>query len=339
MKVSKEFKTGLLVILSLAILFVGVNFLKGDNAFGRTPTYFAIFETSAFLEPSSQVFFNGVAVGLVKTIENHPDDLSKVVVKFTVTKEGLRIPKGSYAEIANPNLLSKGLILHFDYYSKDFHSEKDTIPGQVQMDLQDAVSQQILPVKEKLERLMGSIEHMVVSINAFWDTTAAQSLDGSLLEVKVAISRFGNLAKNLDELVYSEKIRLSQIMNNVDDITYNLKESNEKIAKIIGNVAELSDSLVSADFKTTVRKATMTLDKINLALENVSNGEGTLGKLLNDDALHNELVQTNKVLQSLVTDLETNPHRYIHFSVFGRKEKTVKLNAAEEKKLRELLKK
>jgi phospholipid/cholesterol/gamma-HCH transport system substrate-binding protein len=122
LKVSKEFKTGLLVILSLAILFVGVNYLKGDNAFGRTPTYHAIFETSAFLEPSSQVFFNGVAVGLVKTIENHPNDLTKVVVQFTVTKEGLRIPKGSHAEIANPNLLSKGLILHFDYFSNDFYN-------------------------------------------------------------------------------------------------------------------------------------------------------------------------------------------------------------------------
>lgn len=338
MKVSKEFKTGLLVILSLVVLFVGVNFLKGDNAFGRTPTYYAIFETSAFLEPSSQVFFNGVAVGLVKTIENHPNDLSKVVVKFTVTKKGLRIPRGSYAEIANPNLLSKGVLLHFDYFASDFHDEHDTIPGQVQMDIQDAVSEQILPVKEKLERLMGSIEHMVVSINSFWDTTAAQSLDGSLLEVKVAISRFGNLAKNLDEMVYSEKIRLTQILTNVDDITYNLKESNEKISKIIGNVAELSDSLLTSDFKATIQKATLTLDKINGALENASNGEGTLGKLLHDDELHNELVQTNKTLQSLVTDLERNPHRYIHFSVFGKKEKTVKLTSAEEKKLRELLK-
>jgi phospholipid/cholesterol/gamma-HCH transport system substrate-binding protein len=338
LKVSKEFKTGLLVIISLVILFVGANFLKGDNAFGRTPTYYAIFETSAFLEPSSQVFFNGVAVGLVKSIENHPNDLTKVIVKFTITKAGLRIPKGSYAEIANPSFLSKGLLLHFDYYSKEFHSENDTIPGQVQLDLQDAVSQQILPVKEKLERLMGSIENMVVSINSFWDTTAAQSLDGSLLEVKVAISRFGNLAKELDELLLSEKIRLSQILTNVNDITFNLKKSNEKIARIIGNVSDLTDSLVTADFKATIVKATHTLDKVNAALSNAANGEGTLGKLLKDDALHNELILTNKTLQSLVSDLETNPHRYVHFSVFGRKEKTVKLTPAEERKLRELLK-
>ena len=309
------------MILSLVVLFVGVNFLKGDNAFGRTPTYYAIFETSAFLEPSSQVFFNGVAVGLVKSIENHPNDLSKVVVKFTVTKKGLRIPKGSYAEIANPNLLSKGVLLHFDYFASDFHDEYDTIPGQVQMDIQDAVSEQILPVKEKLERLMGSIEHMVVSVNSFWDTTAAQSLDESLLEVKVAISRFGNLAKNLDEMVFSEKVRLTQILTNVDEITYSLKESNEKISKIIGNVAELSDSLVTSDFKATIQKATMTLDKINRALENTANGEGTLGKLLHDDALHNELIETNNALQSLVTDLEKNPKRYVHFSVFGRRDK------------------
>lgn len=338
MKVSKEFKTGLLVILSLVVLFMGVNFLKGDHAFGRTPTYYAVFESSAFLEPSSAVFLNGVSVGLVKSIENHPTDLTKVIVRFTITKSGLKIPHGSFAEIASPSLLSKGVILHFDYYAKTFHNERDTLPGQVALDLSDAVTQQLLPVKDKLERLMSSIEHMVLSINAFWDTTAAQSLDGSLLEVKVAISRFGNLAKNLDELVYSEKIRLSQIMTNVEQITANLNSSNQKISRIIGNVESLTDSLLTSDFKNAIASATSTLNKINAALDKAANGEGTLGKLLHDDALHQELIATNKALQSLVNDIERNPERYIHFSVLGRKEKAVKLTPEEEKKLKELLK-
>lgn len=338
MKVSKEFKTGLLVILSLLVLFMGVNFLKGDNAFGRTPTYYAVFESSAFLEPSSAVYLNGVAVGLVKSIENHPNDLTKVIVRFTITKSGLKVPHGSYAEIASPSLLSKGILLHYDYSATSYHNEQDTLPGQVALDISDAVTQQILPVKEKLERLMGSIEHMVVSINSFWDTTAAQSLDGSLLEVKIAISRFGNLAKNLDDMVYSEKIRLSQIMTNVEQITANLNASNEKIARIIGNVESLTDSLLTSDFKNTIASATATLNKINAALEKTANGEGTLGKLLNDDALHAELIATNKTLQSLISDIERNPERYIHFSVLGRKEKAVKLTPEEEKRLRELLK-
>lgn len=338
MKVSKEFKTGLLVILSLLVLFMGVNFLKGDNAFGRTPTYYAVFESSAFLEPSSAVYLNGVAVGLVKSIENHPNDLTKVIVRFTITKSGLKVPHGSYAEIASPSLLSKGILLHYDYSATSYHNEQDTLPGQVALDISDAVTQQILPVKEKLERLMGSIEHMVVSINSFWDTTAAQSLDGSLLEVKIAISRFGNLAKNLDDMVYSEKIRLSQIMINVEQITANLNASNEKIARIIGNVESLTDSLLTSDFKNTIASATATLNKINAALEKTANGEGTLGKLLNDDALHAELIATNKTLQSLISDIERNPERYIHFSVLGRKEKAVKLTPEEEKRLRELLK-
>jgi phospholipid/cholesterol/gamma-HCH transport system substrate-binding protein len=274
----------------------------------------------------------------VKSIENHPDDLTKVIVQFTITKSGLKIPHGSFAEIASPSLLSKGLILHYDYNSKSYFNEQDTLPGQVALDISDAVTQQILPVKEKLERLMGSIEHMVVSINAFWDTTAAQSLDGSLLEVKVAISRFGNLAKNLDDMVYSEKVRLAQIMNNVEQITANLNASNAKISRIIGNVESLTDSLLTSDFKNAIASATATLNKINGALNKAANGEGTLGKLLHDDALHEELIATNKALQSLVTDIERNPERYIHFSVLGRKEKVVKLTPEEEKKLREMLK-
>lgn len=340
MKVFKEFKAGLLVILSLLLLFVGVNFLKGDNAFGKTPAYYAVFESSAFLEPSSAVYLNGVAVGLVKSIENHPEDLRKVLVKFTITKKGLKIPQGSYAEIAAPSLLTKGVVLHFNYdESNKFYAEGDVLPGQVALDMTEAVSKEILPIKEKLERLMGSLDHMVVSVSSFWDTTAAQSLDGSLLEVKIAISRFGNLAKNLDEMVYSEKQRLGEILANVNSITGNLEQSNSKIAKIIGNVEGLTDSLLTSDFKKTIASATATIEKLNLVLQDVSNGKGTLGKLLHDEALHDELITTNKTLQSLVKDIEKNPQRYIHFSVLGRKDKTVKLTVEEERKLKDLLNK
>ena len=340
MKVSKEFKTGLLVILSIVILIVGINFLKGDDVLGRSNDYYAVFEQSGFLEPSSSVTLNGVAVGIVKSIYNDPTDLRRVIIRFSITKDGLELPIGTIPEITSTSLLSKGLILNFDYEARGgFHNVGDTLVGRVAPELTDAVTAEVLPIKEKLERLMSSVENMVVSVNAFWDTSAAQSLEGSLLEVKIAVSRFGNLAKNLDEMVISEKQRLSSILTNFESISGNLKASNEKITKIIGNVSNLTDTLLTADFKNVIAKATTTLETLNTALTDASQGKGTLGKLLYDEKLYNELVATNKSLQNLVEDIELHPEKYIHFSVLGRKEKGVKLNKQDEEKLREMLKK
>lgn len=339
MKISKEFKTGLIVIVAMAILFAGVNFLKGDNILGGSVEYYAVFEGSGFLEQSSAVTLNGVPVGSVKEIYNDPNDLRRVIIRFSVNKEGLKIPRGTVAEITSTSLLSKGLILKFDYEAKrGFHDNGDTLLGKVAPELTDAVTAEVLPIKEKLERLMTSVENMVVSVNAFWDTTAAQSLDGSLQEVRIAIARFGNLAKNLDEMVVAERVRLSSILSNVESISQNLKASNEKINNIIGNVSNLTDTLVTADFVGVIKKATVTLDKMNEALSDAAEGKGTLGKLLHDEKLYNELVNSNKSLQGLVEDIELHPEKYIHFSVFGKSQKGVKLTKAEEEALREIIK-
>lgn len=339
MKISKEFKTGLIVIIAMSILIAGVNFLKGDSILGRSPEFYATFEESGFLEPSSAVSLNGVAVGIVKAIYNDPTDLRRVIIRFSITKEGLEIPRGSIAEITSISLLSKGLVLNFDYDAGNgFYAPGDTLVGKVAPELTDAVTAEVLPIKEKLERLMSSVENMVVSVNAFWDTTAAQSLDGSLLEVKIAIARFGNLAKNLDDMVIRESKRLTEILSNVESISANLKTSNEKITNIIGNVSNLTDTLVTADFVGVIKKATETLETMNSALKDAAEGKGTLGKLLHDEELYKELVNTNKSLQNLVEDIELHPEKYIHFSVFGKSEKGVKLTKSDEEKLRELLK-
>jgi phospholipid/cholesterol/gamma-HCH transport system substrate-binding protein len=340
LKISKEFKTGLVVILAVTILITGVNFLKGDNLLGGTTEYYAVFDESGFLEPSSAVSLNGVTVGSVKSIYNDPTNLKRVIIRFSVNQEGLKIPFGSIAEITSTSLLSKGLVLQFNYDANNtFHAPGDTLIGNVAPELADAVTAEVLPVKEKLERLMSSVENMVVSINSFWDTSAAHSLEGSMLEIQIAVARFGNLAKNLDEMIIDERVRLANILSNVESISINLKNSNQKVAKIIGNVEALTDTLVTADFKNVIVQATTTLESINTAMENAAKGEGTLGKLLHDEELYNELIKTNKSLQELVEDIELHPEKYIHVSAFARKNKGATLTKEEKKLLKELLEK
>lgn len=342
MKVSKEFKTGLAVILSTALLIFGVNYLKGNSFFGGDDVYYAYFPTSGTLTPSSSVTLNGVEIGKVLTVDlvnpnNYTDPNKRVLIKFSVHTDGLNLAKGSGIKIV-PGVLNTGVQLQQNFIAeKGYYAIGDTLDGTVSQEITEQIETQLLPVKRKLEDLMTSIDNIVNSITVFWDTSAAHTLDQGLNEVKIAISRFGRVAYNLDNLILEEKTKLGRIFDNVENITHNFKETNLEIQKAVGNVVGITDSLMTTDFKGAISEATETLQKLNSLLEDASEGNGTLGKLLKDDKLYDELNTTNDRLQNLVDDIKIHPERYIHFSVFGSKSKGVPITKDEERKLKSLL--
>jgi phospholipid/cholesterol/gamma-HCH transport system substrate-binding protein len=154
-----------------------------------------------------------------------------------------------------------------------------------------------------------------------------------LHEVRIAIKKFGDAADMINTLVADERVKVSRIMSNVEAITLNLKKSNDTVKAIVGNVKRITDDLVTADFKGTIENAKNTLATVNTVLDAAINGEGTLGKLISDDSLYLELIQTNQELQNLVEDLQKHPERYIHFSVLGAKSRR-QFTEAEEKEIR-----
>lgn len=342
MKVSKEFKTGLVVVLAIALLVMGVNFLKGNSFFGGDDTYYAYFSESGTLTASSAVTLNGVEVGKVVSVDlvnpnGYVDPGKRVLVKFNIQEADLKLAKGSDIEIV-PGLLSVGVEIKQNFYAENGYFELgDTLQGTVSQDITEAITSELLPVKKKMEELMSSVENIVISINAFWDTSAAYSLDGSLNEVKIAVKRFGNVAYEAEMLITEEKQKLNKIFNNVASITDNLAKSNEAVTKIIGNAEKITDSLLTIEFTEVVGEATETLRRINLALEDASNGEGTLGKLLHDEKLYTDLTKTNEEVQNLVNDIKLHPERYIHVSVFGSKTKGNSFSEQEEKKIRSVI--
>jgi len=342
LKVSKEFKTGLVVILATALLIYGVNYLKGNSFFGGDDVYFAYFPTSGTLTPSSSVTMNGVEIGKVLSVDlvdpnKFVDENKRVLVKFNVQNERLQLAQGSGIEIV-PGVLSTGIQLQQNYIGDDgFHKIGDTLQGTVSQEITEQIENQLLPVKRKMEDLMTSVEGIVNSITSFWDTSAANTLDQGLNEVKIAISRFGRVAYNVDNLIAEQRAKLGRIFDNVESITYNFKRSNDEIRKAVGNVTELTDSLLTMDFKLAMDEAIGTLQNVNKLLEETSEGNGTLGKLLEDETLYNELNKTNQQLQELVEDIQVHPERYIHVSVFGSKTKGVPISKDEERKLKKIL--
>lgn len=342
MKVSNEFKTGLVVILTILLLIFGVNYLKGNSFFGGDDIYFAHFPSSGSLSPSSSVTLNGVEIGKVLSVKlvnpnEYVDPRKRILVKFSVQNPELKLAVGSEIEII-PGVLSTGIQIQQNFVAdKGYFDLGDTMQGTVSQDLADQLETELLPLKHKMENLMVSVDNIVGSINNFWDTSAAFTMDQSLNEARIAISRFGRVAYNLDNLIDTEKSKISSIFSKIESIAESFKETDLQIKKVVGNVAEISDTILSLELKQAFAEAKTTMVNINSLLEASSRGEGTLGKLLNDEQLYNELNETNQKMQDLVEDIKLHPERYIHFSVFGAKSKGVPLNKTEEKKLKEIL--
>lgn len=341
MRVSKEFKVGLLVVLGLLLLFVGVNFLKGGSVFGKTREFYTQFPNSEGLKISNEVQLNGLKVGQVQDVGLHPNNPDIILVRYSIDNDELQIPVGSTVELISSDILgTKALDLSLNLepgVEIAYYESGDTIGGSIAMSLEDQINEEILPLKKKTEELIGSVESIIVSVNAFWDTSAAYTIDESLYEVRDAIGQFSELANNLSILITTETEKVSGILNDVNQITDNLADKSDEIANTIDNISAISDTLADSEIKAVIDETKLTLIELNGVLGKVNEGQGSLGMLLHTDSLHNELVETNQSIQNLLDDMEANPNKYVHFSLFGRKNKGLQLSADEEKKLKDIL--
>ncbi|WP_070137225.1 MlaD family protein [Crocinitomix algicola] len=325
MRVSKEFKVGLLVVLGLLLLFVGVNFLKGGPLFGKNREFYVNFGNSSGLQVSNEVQLNGLKVGQVLSVGLHPSYADTIQVKFSVDNEELLIPFGSKIELISSDILGTkalDLTLNNDYSSElTFYETGDTLKGTIAQSLEEQINEEILPLKKKTEELISSVDAIIVSVGAFWDTSAAYTIDESLDEVRFAVGTFGDLANNLSVLIKKETDMVDKILNDVGEVTNNLANKSEQISNTIDNISAISDTLKDSGIKSVIIETKNTLAELNGVLGKVNNGEGSLGMLLHTDSLHNELIETNQSLQNLLDDMEANPNKYVHFSLFGRKTK------------------
>ena len=330
MRVSKEFKVGLLVVLGLLLLFVGVNFLKGGSIFSTDREFYAEFSNSSGLQPSNEVQLNGVRVGQVLAVDLKDGDASRVVVRFSIEKEELKIPKDAHLTLISSDILgTKALELYIPsdtipraelaYYESGEEIDPEYV--HIEQSLEEQINEQILPLKKRTEDLITSVEQIIISVNAFWDTSAAFTIDESLYEVRDAVARFGDLAVNLSILVENETNSIHKVLQNVGEITESLASQKDTINMIIENINCVSRSLCNSDLDTILADTKRGLQNLNQTLDNVNDPNSTVGMLLTTDSLHNEIVRTNKAIQNLLIDFDENPNKFVHFSIFGRKVK------------------
>ena len=340
MKISKEIKAGFIAVSAIILLVLGINFLKGYSLLGGDDTFYAYFPNSGQVMVSGNVTLNGVIIGKILDIQNVPSNPEnrRVKIKFSVSESDIDLPKGTIIELGSLDLLTKGLIVNYpDQFKSGYYRPGDEIPGKLSADMFSQVKQYADPISQKLQSLILHIDGMVNSLSGVFDETGSNDITASIKELRITIKKIGDLSSEIQGFVGQEKAQFSKIMNHVEQITSNLEKSSDEVSAIIGNSKKISEDMVSADFKGTILEAQTTLKKFNYMLEDVNKGSGTLGKLIHDEKLYNELVETNNELQELVDDLQAHPERYVHLSVIGRKNKGLQLTGKEEGKLKKWL--
>ena len=321
MKVSKELKIGIVALVAIGILYVGVNYLKGINLWAGQETYYAIYDDIAGLGVANPVLLNGYKIGQVVDLNLLTELNGKILVGYIISEKGLAIPVDSRFKIFSSDLLgSKAVQLQLGDSSL-LAIPGDTLDSEVEESLSDAVNKQILPLKNKAEALIANIDSAMVSLNAILNKDTQEDLNKSFTSISEALAKFRDTAYRLDTLMVQERVKISAILDNMQSITYSLSSNSENIKNILANLESVSDSLAKADIKATVDNAKSALAGASQIMDKINMGEGSLGMLINNDTLYTNLAHASQELEWLLEDMRVHPNRYVHFSMFGKKEK------------------
>ncbi|HEX3010369.1 MAG TPA: MlaD family protein [Bacteroidales bacterium] len=304
MEIRKEAKIGLIAVLVIAAAIWGFSFLKGKNIFTVSKQYYAVFSNIGGLQKSSVVSANGYTIGRVSDIQFVHGQINRIIVEVSIDRQ-FNIPSNSIVEIYSTDFMGSKAINMMLGHSNVFAHENDTLPGKFDGDISVLVTKKLLPLKEKGERLIESIDSVMLIIkNTFTPETQDNIRRG---------------VASLEKIIVTQREKVAVIMDNLQDITNNLKQSNGQVTNTINNLSSFSDSLAQSNIKTAIRNANSVISETNLLMQKINQNQGSVGKLINEDSIYNSLESTLKDLDNLLIDLKANPKKYVHFSVFGRK--------------------
>ena len=314
MKIRREAKLALTALAAVFILIWGINFLKGSSLFESKSTFYGVYDSVEGLKVSSGVIYRGYQVGQVISIQFTGERFDRVLVKFSVDK-GLELPSNTLAMIQSADLMGSKVVALVPGDSHVFAVSGDTLRSQVERGLMEQVSQQMLPLKQKAERLLGSLDSVLLIVQGLFNEETKKNLSNSFGSIDRTLRNLEGASGNLDTLIQGESARISSILQDVNSITGNLRNNNEEISNILGNVSAISDSLRQASLHQTLMSLDYILATTDSIMNKINRGEGTIGALLNDNDLYYNLNQVSENLNRLLVEFRYNPKRFINLSL------------------------
>jgi phospholipid/cholesterol/gamma-HCH transport system substrate-binding protein len=303
--VKREIKIGLIMFATLGSLIWGINFLKGKNFFSNTKDYIVIYEDVSGLLESNGVYIKGYKVGHVSSISFSDSSFAHLKVVLSI-KKTINIPKNTIARIYNLDLIgNKAVELNFSR-SNEFCKENDTIIGEVET----TIAKMLEPYKVQAYKLLNSMDSVSNAIYKVFDKQTIQNMKETFRNLRVS-----------SEILASSSENIALTLENVRAISANLRDNNKQVNKIVSNFVDISDSIKEIRIEPRLMLLDSMLTESRSLIHDIKGGSGTVSRLLYQDSLYNSLLQTTNDLDSFINSVKENPKNYLHFSVFGKKNK------------------
>lgn len=306
MKVTREAKTAILVIGAVLLFIWGYSFLKGRDLFNSYKTYYVVYNNVEGLSPSAPVTLNGLVVGKINSIAFRDTVQGTLVVELQV-KTDFPISKTSAAILYEPGLgiSGKQIAIAPDLANHTQAENGDYLKSRLEPGMLAVVSDKLAPLQTKIEATVVSADSLLHNINNVIDRQTQENLRIAIAEMRGTMQEFNKAAKVLNGTLAGNKANIDATMSNLN--------------RTSANFAAVSDSINNANLGATMKKLDNSLANVDKVINDVQAGKGTLGKLLKDEAMYDNLRDASEELKELMADLKNNPKRYVHFSIFGKK--------------------
>jgi len=323
MKVNNETKVGALTAIAITLFILGFNFLRGKSTFKTGNYLMAVYQNTKGIVVSNPVFINGFQVGTVSEIENADADLKNIIVTIKLNDD-FNIPKNSIASIKTTPLGNVSIDIALGSQSTFLHSG-DTLQTSNTPGLMDNIAGKIDPIAAQLTATLVALEKTLNNVNTTLDVATKANLQQSMANINQATASLAASTKALQIMLNEQNGSITQSMKYIHSFTKNLADNNSKVNNMMGNIEKTTDRLAKTDIDGTVASLKQSVEQLNSLLEKANNPKGTVGMLLNDKAMYANINSTLKSVNTLTDDLRLHPKRYIHFSVFGKKDKSAPL--------------
>ena len=312
MKISNETKIGALTAIGITVLILGYSFLKGNDVFSGSNKYYAVYKSVDGLSVSKPVLVNGFPIGNVAKMTLRQD--GHTVVEFKVDRK-YNVPSNTLAKLVSTDLLG-GKAIVFEYgNSNTFADDADTLRA----DIQGSLAESLQPIQTKAENLINKLDSSLAAINKILNPNFQKNVDRSFTSIANSLQTLEGTTKKIDALVGGQTEHINGILANAETVSGNLKNSTANLTGITSNFQKVSNDIAAANIKQTLDNANKAMADLQSTIASINTSQGTLGLLLHDDKMYNNLKDATANLNALFIDLKAHPKRYVSFSVFGGK--------------------
>jgi len=320
MKISNETKIGVMAVIGVAMLIIGFKYLKGSGIFKKEKHVYAIYEDVQGLKQSNPVVINGLQIGRITNLDGGKD-MKRILVTVSLTRD-INIPTNSLAVI-NPNFLGVGSpTMEIQLGDANTYLKNgDTLLTTLNSGAFDQAMKIINPVLYEVKNAVKSLDSVLTTITTVFDVRTKDNIKSILANVNAATASFVVTSQSLQKMVDIQNGALGQSLENMRSFTSNLNENNNQLDSIMKNTETFSHKLSQLDLERSLDTLQLAINNFKAGAEKINSKDGSLGLLLNDKTLYNNLQSTSDKLNILLDDIRVHPKRYVNFSVFGKKDK------------------